>query len=58
MLMFKNVPLQILKFSSNENIKGLKYRDIGYLVPTMLCIWRKLMYGLVDLNHVVFLEKI
>ena len=31
---------------------------MDYLVSTMLSIWRKLMHGILDLNHVVFLEKI
>ena len=54
----ESTPFHIFKFSSNENMKDLKFRNMCYLLSTMLYIWRKLMHGLLGLNHVIFLEKI
>ena len=46
-----------LKFYSNQDIENLKDQELELLVLTMLSIRRKFTYGLLDLNHVVFLGK-
>ena len=48
----------VFKFHGNRDIKNLKDQDLDYLVWAMLSIWRKLISGLLGLNHVAFQENI